>query len=409
MTHMQRRDFVTLLGGAAAAWPVSARAQQRPAKPVIGFLLGTTTKSDMTAGYLSGLAETGFVDGQNVAIEYRAAENQYDRLPGLVADLVRRKVAVIATTGLTSALAAKAATTTIPVVFSMGEDPVSLGLVTSFNRPGGNITGVALLGSAVMAKRLEQLHELVPEAAVVAALVNPKNPNAEISTKDAQDAARKLGLAMHILSASTADELDTVFATLALLKAAALLIAPDGVFVTNANQIAVLAARYGIPASHEFRAFPDAGGLISYGGNAKDGARLAGVYVGRILKMLWGSSGEHISIAALTNAMEPRDDETQNQDCERFQPLSRPAGYGRDVDRGDRDEPIELACCGDRSWCRAPAAEETRDRRTRIVGPVEPVGAGGDGACAIAKKKSAPAAAPHCRRRVPLPLHHVNG
>jgi putative tryptophan/tyrosine transport system substrate-binding protein len=283
---MRRREFIAGLGGAVAsavAWPLAARAQQ-PALPVIGLLSGGRLTADNQTGYRSGLAETGFVEGRNIAIEYRNADNQYDRLPRLVADLIGRKVAVIATTGAAPVVAAKAATSTIPIVFAMGEDPVALGLVTSFNRPGGNVTGVAFLSSTVVAKRLEQLHELVPQATVVAALVNPKNPNAEISTKDAQDAARKLGVEIHILNASTADELDTAFATLAQLKAGALLIAPDGVFIVNANQIAVLAARYGIPASHEFRTFPAAGGLLSYGASARDGTRLAGIYVGRILK-----------------------------------------------------------------------------------------------------------------------------
>jgi putative tryptophan/tyrosine transport system substrate-binding protein len=284
---MRRRDFIAGLGGVAAAssaiWPLAARAQQ-PAMPAIGYLSGGSASPDFAAGFRSGMAETGFVEGRNLTIEFRPADYRYDRLPGLVADLISRKVAVIAASGAAPAVAAKAATSTIPIVFFMGEDPVALGLVTSFNRPGGNVTGVAFLSSTVMAKRLEQLHELVPQATVVAALVNPKNPNAEISTKDAQDAARGLGLQIHILKASTADELDGVFATLAQLKAGALLIAPDGVFIAGANQIAVLSARYGIPASHEFRAFPAAGGLISYGSSARDGSRLAGIYVGRILK-----------------------------------------------------------------------------------------------------------------------------
>jgi putative ABC transport system substrate-binding protein len=279
---MRRREFIAALVG-ATAWPTMALAQQA-VLPVIGYLSGGRANPDFVGGFRSGLAETGFVEGRNVAIEYRPSDNQYDRLPGLVADLISRKVAVIAASGSTPAVAARAATSNIPIVFFMGEDPVSLGLVASFNRPGGNITGVAYLSSAVVAKRLEQLHELAPQATVVAALVNPKNPNAEISAKDAQDAARKLGLEIHILNAGTADELDGVFATLAQLKAGALLIAPDGVFIAAANQIAVLAARYGIPASHEFRTFPAAGGLISYGASVRDGTRLAGIYVGRILK-----------------------------------------------------------------------------------------------------------------------------
>jgi putative tryptophan/tyrosine transport system substrate-binding protein len=279
---MRRWHFIAGLS-ASAAWPLGARAQQ-PALPVIGYLSGGRANPDFAGGFRSGLAETGFVEGRNVAIEYRPSDYQYDRLPGLVADLIGRKVAVIAASGAAPAVAAKAATSTIPIVFFMGEDPVALGLVATFNRPGGNVTGVAFLSSTVVAKRLEQLHELVPRATVIAALVNPKNPNAEISTKDAQGAARRLGLQIHILSASSADELDTAFARLGQLKAGALLIAPDGVFIVNANQIAVLAARYGIPASHEFRTFPEAGGLLSYGASARDGSRLAGVYVGRILK-----------------------------------------------------------------------------------------------------------------------------
>jgi putative ABC transport system substrate-binding protein len=185
--------------------------------------------------------------------------------------------------GSPAVVAAKAAATTVPIVFTMGEDPISLGLVASLNRPGGNITGVAYLSSTLVAKRLEHLHDLVPQVAAVAALINPKMPHAEISTGDVQDAARKLGLQIYILHASSADELDKAFATLAQLKAGALLITPDGVFNTNANQIAVLAARYGIPASHEFRIFPNAGGLMSYGANTNEGARLAGVYAGRIV------------------------------------------------------------------------------------------------------------------------------
>jgi putative ABC transport system substrate-binding protein len=279
---MRRRQFIAGLGS-AVAWPLPAQAQRAPL-PLIGYLSAGRIYADLKAGYQSGIAEIGFVEGQNVAIEYRAADNQNDRLPGFLADLIGRKVAVIATTGAAAAVAAKAATTTIPIVFAMGEDPVSLGLVASLNRPGDNITGVAFLSSTLVAKRLEQLHELVPRASVVATLVNPKSPNVETSTKDAEVAARTLGLHMHILNASSANELDPAFVRHAQLKAGALLVAPDGVFITNANQIAVLAARYGIPASHEFRSFPDAGGLLSYGASAWDGSRLAGIYVGRILK-----------------------------------------------------------------------------------------------------------------------------
>ena len=254
--------------------------------PVIGVVFTGTpiSLSPNVTAFRQGLSETGFVDGRNMTIEFRGADNRYDRLPTLMTELVRRRVSVIVASGAPSAVAAKAATVTIPIVFAMGEDPVSFGLVASMNRPGGNITGVAYLNSAVVPKRLELLHELVPQVTVFAALVNPKSPNAEISTKDAQDAARTLGLQIHIVKASTADELDTAFATLAQFKAGALLIAPDGLFITNANQIAVLAARYGIPASHEFRVFPAAGGLMSYGGSNVEGLRQVGIYAGRILK-----------------------------------------------------------------------------------------------------------------------------
>ena len=262
---MKRREFITLLGGAAVAWPLVARAQ-RQAVPVVGFLSpGPPTQMDAIDAVRQGLREAGFVERQNVAIEFRFAEGRFNRLPELAADLARKQVNVIIALGGVASVAAKAATTTIPVVFYMGEDPVSsLGLVPSLNRPSGNLTGVATLSSAVMAKRLEQLHEFAPRAGVFAALINPKNPYAAISTKEAQDAARALGKDILIVHASSDDELEPALATLAQAKAGALLIAPDGLFIFRAAQVAALTVRHAIPASHERRAFPEAGGLMSY-------------------------------------------------------------------------------------------------------------------------------------------------
>jgi putative ABC transport system substrate-binding protein len=282
---MQRRDFITLVGGAAAARPLTALAQQQ-VMPVIGFLNPGARESSepFATAFRKGLREAGYVEGQNVAIEYRYADTNYDQLPALMADLVRRRVTIIFALGVVSTVAAKQATTTIPIVFYMGEDPVSLGLVPSVNRPGGNLTGVATLSSAMIAKRLEFLRELAPKAEVFAALINPKNPNAAISTKEAQDAARALGKAMHVVYASSESEIDQAFETFAQRKIGALLIAPDGLFVVRAAQIAALSSRHAIPASHERRVFPDAGGLMSYGASQPDGLRLAGVFAGRILK-----------------------------------------------------------------------------------------------------------------------------
>jgi ABC-type uncharacterized transport system substrate-binding protein len=281
---MNRREVVTVLGGAAATWPLAAGAQHQ-SMPVVGFLSpGPPTQVDAFDAVRQGLTEAGFVERQNVAFELRFAEGHFDRLPGLAADLVRRQVNVILALGVAASVAAKAATTTIPVVFYMGEDPVSLGLVPSLNRPGGNLTGVATLSSAVMAKRLEQLHEFAPRAAVFAALINPKNPYAAISTKEAKDAARGLGKDIEIVHAGSDDELEPAFVTLAQSKVGALLIAPDGLFIFRAAQVAALTVRHALPASHERRAFPVAGGLMSYGASQTDGMRLAGALGGRVLK-----------------------------------------------------------------------------------------------------------------------------
>jgi putative tryptophan/tyrosine transport system substrate-binding protein len=284
---MKRRQFITLLGGAAACWPLAAKAQQ-PATPVIGWLSGASPdpSASYMAAFRAGLSETGYVEGKNVLIEYRWAENQYDRLPALAADLVRRQVTVIAETGgLAVALAAKAATTTIPVVFGIGGDPVQLGLVGSLNRPGGNFTGVTNLNLEILPKRLQLLREVVPTATVVGALMNPDNPAIEPLSKDLQTAARVLGLQLHVLNARTERDFDIAFATLVQLRAGGLVIAGgDGLLVTRSEQLAALALRHGVPAIFEFSEFTAAGGLMSYGSSRAEQARLVGVYTGRILK-----------------------------------------------------------------------------------------------------------------------------
>jgi putative ABC transport system substrate-binding protein len=282
---LKRREFITLLGGATAAWPLAAHAQQR-ALPVVGLLApGSAADQVETINAVrQGLKEAGFIEGQNIAIEIALAGGQFEKLPELAVGLVRRQARVIIALGVAATVVAKTATTSIPIVFYMGEDPVNLGLVPSLNGPGGNLTGVATLSSAVMAKRLELLNEIAPRAAVFAALINPKNPYAPISMKEAQDAARALGKEIHIVHASSADELDSVFPTLSQVKADALLIAPDGLFIIRAAQVAALSLSYQLPASHERRAFPDAGGLMSYGASQADGIRLAGFYTGRVLK-----------------------------------------------------------------------------------------------------------------------------
>ena len=283
---MQRRQFITLLGGAAAAWPLTARAQQA-AMPVIGFLSSASPQSyaHVVAAFRQGLKEVGHAEGQSIAIEYRWAEGQYDRLPLLAAELVRRQVAVIATSSTPAAIAAKAATTTIPIVFEIGYDAVDVGLVASLNRPGGNLTGTTNLGVEVSAKQLQLLHELVPTATTIALLINPTNRMlAEALSRDAQPAAGKLGLQLHVLHASTELDFDIVFATLAQLRANALIIGADSFLISRSEQLAALVVRHAIPASFYFREFVVAGGLMSYGGSFTDAHRKVGVYVGRILK-----------------------------------------------------------------------------------------------------------------------------
>jgi putative ABC transport system substrate-binding protein len=281
---MRRRELITLLGG-AAAWPLAARAQQ-PGLPVIGYL-GSETADRFASRLLAfheGLSEMGYVEGRNVAIEYRWADEQEDRLPTLAAELVRRQVTVLAAPGSTSAaLAAKAATPTIPVVFATVVNPVEFGLIASLNRPGGNLTGVTLLSVELGPKRLELLHEMVPTATVMALLVYSASPFAETLSRDAQAAAQALGLRLHVLYASTESDFHTVFETLTQLRAGALVIGPDTFFNSRAEQLAGLALRNRVPTVSQFQ-FAAAGGLMSYGGNLMDGHRLAGIYVGRILK-----------------------------------------------------------------------------------------------------------------------------
>jgi putative ABC transport system substrate-binding protein len=284
--HTKRREFITLLGG-AAAWPLAARAQQ-PAMLVIGFLGGTSpdTFADRVRAFRQGLKDTGYVEGENVAIEYRWAEGQFDRLPALAADLARRQVAVIvATGGITSAFAAKAATTIIPIVFGAGEDPVRLGLVASLARPGGNLTGINFVSTELEAKRLELLRELVPGAARVAVLVNPANATStETTLRDVEPAARAMGLQIQVLNASTSREIDAAFATFARERPDAIFVGQEVFFVSRRVQLANLAARHAVPMTSGSRDIVEVGGLMSYGSNIADAHRQLGVYAGRILK-----------------------------------------------------------------------------------------------------------------------------
>jgi putative ABC transport system substrate-binding protein len=280
---MRRREFIAGLGS-AVAWPLVAQAQQ-PAMPVIGFLNGGLPDGYATnvAAFRQGLKETGYVEGQNVAIEYRWAEGQYDRVQAMAAELVRRQVAVIVA-NTPGNLAAKAATTTIPIVFTIASDPVQIGLVGSLARPGGNVTGATQFGVEVTPKQLELAHELVPTATVIAVLVNPTNPISANVLGELQAAARILGVQLHVLHASAERELDTVFASLGQLQAGALVIGPDPLFVARSEQLAALALRHRVPTISFIREFVAAGGLTSYGGSNPDMYRIAGVYAGRILK-----------------------------------------------------------------------------------------------------------------------------
>ena len=282
---MRRRTFIAALGG-AVAWPVMARAQQA-ALPVVGFVNVASRKGyeRPLSAFLKGLSEAGYVDGQNVAIEYRWADGQSDRLPAMVADLVHDGVAVIAATSTPAALAAKAATATIPIVFEMGGDSIRLGLVPSLNRPGGNVTGVTQLNVEVAPKRLELLHELLPAATVMAMLINPANPAiAEPQSKEMLSAAHTLGLELEVVNASTERDFDEAFAKLRRLRAGGLVIGGDPFFISRNDQLAALTVRHAVPAIFDFREFAAAGGLMSYGGSLPEAYHLAGVYTGRTLK-----------------------------------------------------------------------------------------------------------------------------
>ena len=278
--QLKRREFITLLGGAVAAWPLAARAQQ-PAMPVVGVLDSVGTSA--VAAFRSGLSETGHVEGRNLAIELRATD-QHDRLPALAAELVHRQVAVIAAIGGLSAPAAKVATATIPIVFSIGGDPVELGLVSSLNRPGGNITGATFFAAQLLQKQVGLLRELLPKAAVLGVLVNPNNPRAQADVSSVQAAARSLGFEVHAVNASTEHDLDTAFASLHRRRADALIICGDAFVLRASTGIAALAARHAVPAIFASREYAEAGGLMVYGASLTDSHRQAGIYAGRILK-----------------------------------------------------------------------------------------------------------------------------
>jgi putative tryptophan/tyrosine transport system substrate-binding protein len=281
---VRRREFITLLGG-AAAWPLVARAQQSP-MPVVGFLHPSSAEAyaSLMFAFRKGLGEVGYVEGRNLIIEYRWADDHNDRLPALAAELVGQRVSVIATANATAAaLAAKAATSTIPIVFTIGADPVQFGLVASLNRPGGNVTGVSFLSNLLVAKQLGLLHEFVPAGSEFGLLVNPSNPNAESDTRQAKSAADSLGRKIHVVYASTERDLGTAFAALIERRVAALVVVPDALFVGQREQLATLAARHAISTIYSNRVYADAGGLMSYGASQLDAYRQAGIYVGRIL------------------------------------------------------------------------------------------------------------------------------
>jgi putative ABC transport system substrate-binding protein len=286
MFDMRRREFITMLGGAAVTWPLAARAQQ-PAMPVIGYLgpESPAVFASRVRAFRQGLSETGYVEGRNVAIEFRWAEGQHNRLPALAHDLTGRPVNVIvAPGGAPAALAAKSATTTIPIVFEMGADPIAIGLVGSLNRPGGNLTGVSSLNVQVTPKRLEILHEVVPTAAVIAVLLNPTSPTADSQLRNLQAAADALGVRLHILHASTERDFDAISQTLVQLRPGGLVIASDTFFATHSEQLAALTVRHAVPAIHQSRDFAIAGGLMSYAGSFMESHRQAGIQTGRILK-----------------------------------------------------------------------------------------------------------------------------
>lgn len=282
---MRRRDFIILLSG-AVTWPFTARAQQ-PAMPIVGYLSATSRDGgeERAAAFRRGLQESGYVEGQNVAIEYRWADEQVDRLPAMAADLVKRHVTVIATGTTPAVLAAQAATTAIPIVFEVGSDPVRLGLVTNLNRPGGNVTGVTSLIVEVAPKRLELLHELLPTVKVMALLVNPDDRAlAQAEARETLSAARNRGIELHVLNVRREGDFDAVLADIKRLRVGGLVIGPGSVFVGSVDKLAALTVRHAVPAIWQFRSFPAAGGLMSYGSDILDSYRLAGVYTGRVLK-----------------------------------------------------------------------------------------------------------------------------
>ena len=283
---MRRREFIKVIAASAAAWPIAARAQQAPI-PVVGFINAASAQNytRQLAAFLKGLGESGYVDGRNVAVEYRWAEGQNDRLPAMAADLVHRQVAVMAATSTPAALAAKAATTTIPIIFELGSDPVELGLVASLSRPGGNVTGVIQWNIEVAPKRLEVLHELLPTARVMALLVDPTDPtNAKTTVSEVSAAAKTFGLQLHVLHASNENDFPGVFAKLIQLGAGGLVVGGGAFFVSHEKQLAALTVRHAVPAASEHREFAAAGGLLSYGSDITDAYRLTGIYTGRILR-----------------------------------------------------------------------------------------------------------------------------
>jgi putative ABC transport system substrate-binding protein len=282
---MRRRAFITLLGG-TAAWPVAARGQQT-AMPVIGYLSLNSVATDASSGvpgFKQGLSETGYVEGQNVAIEYRYAGLQYDRLPALAEDLVQRNPAAIMAMGPPSVRALKASTATIPIVFRIGEDPVKEGLVESFNHPGGNITGISNFQNVLFPKRLQLLHEILPKPAALAILINPNNPNAGPDSQDARMAAAALGREFLIVTAGTGRDIEEAFATIVERRGRGIIVGTDGLFIDRRDQIFALAARHAIPAIYDRREYAHDGGLMSYGSNDRENFRQCGIYVGRILK-----------------------------------------------------------------------------------------------------------------------------
>jgi putative ABC transport system substrate-binding protein len=282
---MRRREFISLIGGVAATWPLAVQAQQ-PVLPVIAFVRDGSPEANAryVAAFRKGLNESGYVEGQNVTVEYHWLEGQYDRLPALLADLVRRQVAVIATPGNVTSVAAKAATATIPIVFAVGEDPVKLGLVASLARPGGNATGTNFLIQETVAKRLRLLHELVPKAVRIAVLVNPTNSATDSTVRGTKEAAATLGLQIQFLNASSIGEIDAAFATLARERPDALFVGGDAFFIGRTVQLATLTARYGIPTTYSQRGYVAAGGLMSYGTDFGDAFHQVGVYTGSVLK-----------------------------------------------------------------------------------------------------------------------------